>query len=54
MNFKLTASIMCANYGNLEQEVKALDNAGIDSFHIDIICCLTRRFTGRFLGISCL
>ena len=37
MNFKLTASMMCANYGNLEQEVKALDNAGIDSFHIDIM-----------------
>ena len=37
MNFKLTASMMCANYGNLEREVKALDKAGIDSFHIDIM-----------------
>lgn len=37
MNFELTASMMCANYGNLEKEVKALDEGGIDSFHIDIM-----------------
>lgn len=37
MNFELMASMMCANYGNLEQEVKKLENAGIDSFHIDIM-----------------
>ena len=37
MNFKLTASMMCANYGNLEQEVNALETGGIDSFHIDIM-----------------
>lgn len=37
MKFKLTASMMCADYGNLESEVKALDKAGIDSFHIDIM-----------------
>ena len=37
MNFELMASMMCANYGNLEQEVKRLENAGIDSFHIDIM-----------------
>ncbi|MDE5748543.1 MAG: ribulose-phosphate 3-epimerase, partial [Acetatifactor sp.] len=37
MNFELTASMMCANYGNLEQEVKALETGGIDSFHIDIM-----------------
>jgi len=37
MNFKLTASMMCADYGNLKKEVKALDKAGIDSFHIDIM-----------------
>ena len=37
MKFKLTASMMCADYGNLEREVKALDKAGIDSFHIDIM-----------------
>ncbi len=28
---------MCANYGNLEKEVRDLEDAGIDSFHIDIM-----------------
>lgn len=28
---------MCANYGNLEKEVKELEEGGIDSFHIDIM-----------------
>lgn len=37
MNFQLTASMMCADFGHLEQEVKALEQAGIDSFHIDIM-----------------
>ena len=37
MNFELTASMMCADFGHLEQEVKALEKAGIDSFHIDIM-----------------
>lgn len=37
MKFELTASMMCANYGNLEKEVKNLEAAGIDSFHIDIM-----------------
>lgn len=37
MSFELTASMMCANYGNLEREVKDLETAGIDSFHIDIM-----------------
>lgn len=37
MQFELTASMMCANYGNLEQEVKELEEGGIDSFHIDIM-----------------
>lgn len=37
MNFKLNASMMCANYGNLEKEVRELEEAGIDSFHIDIM-----------------
>ena len=36
MTFELNASMMCANYGNLEREVRELDEAGIDSFHIDI------------------
>lgn len=37
MNFELTASMMCANYGNLEKEVRLLEEGGIDSFHIDIM-----------------
>ena len=31
------ASMMCANYSNLGKEVKDLEEAGIDSFHIDIM-----------------
>lgn len=37
MQFELTASMMCANYGNFEKEVIELEAAGIDSFHIDIM-----------------
>ncbi|MDE6917937.1 MAG: ribulose-phosphate 3-epimerase, partial [Lachnospiraceae bacterium] len=37
MYFELTASLMCANYGNLEKEIRELDEGGIDSFHIDIM-----------------
>ena len=37
MSFELTASMMCANYANLEREVRELESAGIDSFHIDIM-----------------
>ncbi|MBR5128017.1 MAG: ribulose-phosphate 3-epimerase [Roseburia sp.] len=37
MKFELTASMMCANYGNLEKEVRELEAGGIDSFHIDIM-----------------
>lgn len=37
MDFELTASMMCANYAHLENEVKNLETGGIDSFHIDIM-----------------
>ena len=37
MTFELMASMMCADFGNLEKETEALDKAGIDSFHIDIM-----------------
>ncbi len=37
MQFQLMASMMCADYGNLEREVNDLDEGGIDSFHIDIM-----------------
>lgn len=36
-NFKLTASMMCADYANLSKEVRDLEEGGIDSFHIDIM-----------------
>ncbi len=37
VNFELTASMMCADFGHLEDEVHRLEEAGIDSFHIDIM-----------------
>lgn len=37
IKFELTASMMCADYRNLEKEVRDLDESGIDSFHIDIM-----------------
>lgn len=37
MSFTLTASMMCADFGHLEQEVQNLEKAKIDSFHIDIM-----------------
>jgi ribulose-phosphate 3-epimerase len=37
INFELMASMMCADYRNLEKEVRELDESGIDSFHIDIM-----------------
>ncbi|MCX4350770.1 MAG: ribulose-phosphate 3-epimerase [Lachnospiraceae bacterium] len=37
MDFELNASMMCVNFGNLEKEVRELDEGGIDSFHIDIM-----------------
>ena len=37
IDFELTASMMCADFGHLEDEVRELEKAGIDSFHIDIM-----------------
>ena len=37
VDIEYNASMMCADYRNLEKEVRALDEAGIDSFHIDIM-----------------
>ncbi len=38
MNKKLLCpSMMCANFGNLENEIRELEDAGIDIFHIDIM-----------------
>ena len=36
-SFELMASMMCADYRNLEKSVTELDQGGIDSFHIDIM-----------------
>lgn len=33
----LCPSMMCANYGNLEKEIKDLEEGGIDIFHIDVM-----------------
>lgn len=45
MAIELNASMMCANYGNFEKEVKDLEDSGIDSFHIDI---MDGRFVPNF------
>lgn len=45
MEFELMASMMCADYRNLEKEVRLLDEGGIDSFHIDI---MDGRYVGNF------
>ena len=37
MGIELTASMMCVDFSRLGEEVKELDKAGIDSFHIDIM-----------------
>lgn len=37
MCVKYSASMMCANYACLENEIKMLEAGGIDSFHIDIM-----------------
>lgn len=42
---KYCASMMCADYGCLRDEVKTLESSGIDSFHIDI---MDGRFVQNF------
>lgn len=37
MSIELSASMMCADYACLRDEVRNLENAGIDIFHIDIM-----------------
>jgi len=45
MQFDLMASMMCADFGHLEQEVRDLETGDIDSFHIDI---MDGRFVANF------
>ncbi len=45
MAVEYNASMMCADYRNLEREVKLLEEADIDSFHIDI---MDGRFVPNF------
>jgi len=37
MRFNIHASMMCADFGNLNKEVRKLEDAGVDYFHIDIM-----------------
>lgn len=37
MGFEIMASMMCADFSRLGEEVRELDAAGVDSFHIDIM-----------------
>ena len=37
MNIELSASMMCADFSCLRDEVKSIEEAGIDIFHIDIM-----------------
>jgi ribulose-phosphate 3-epimerase len=36
-SIKVSASILCANFGELRDEVKRCEDAGVDMFHIDIM-----------------
>ncbi len=47
MQTELSASMMCANYANLEREIELLEEGGIDSYHIDIM-------DGQFVPYFCM
>lgn len=36
-NIRFSASMMCADYGHLETEIRNLEAAGVDAFHVDIM-----------------
>ncbi|MDR1068978.1 MAG: ribulose-phosphate 3-epimerase [Clostridiales Family XIII bacterium] len=37
MRIRFSASMMCANYAHLEQEIRELEDGGVDAFHVDIM-----------------
>ena len=37
MVVELSPSMMCANFANLEREVRLLEDSGVDSFHVDMM-----------------
>ena len=45
MKIELNASMMCADFGQLRNEIEMLQEAGVDSFHIDI---MDGRFVDNF------
>ena len=47
MQTELSASMMCANYANLEREIELLEEGGIDTYHIDIM-------DGQFVPYFCM
>ncbi|MDR1687131.1 MAG: ribulose-phosphate 3-epimerase [Clostridiales bacterium] len=36
-NLKFSASMMCADYGHLETEIRNLETGGVNAFHVDIM-----------------
>ena len=50
MKLELNASLMCADFGRLASEIHLLEEAGIDSFHIDI---MDGRFVDNFAMSLC-
>lgn len=47
---KIAPSLMCANFGQLEKEIKILDKAGVDFYHLDI---MDGKFVPNFaLGVD--
>ena len=50
MKVEFNASLMCADFGNLAKELRLLQDAGVDSFHIDI---MDGRFVDNFAMSLC-